>query len=219
MNVLAVDGGSRQGGWIRRQLHELLEDLGRAAGPVEVGVRDLALIPQLAAPNIWELGEREGRAPEYLDSRHRSDQLVAEVEAADLLVLATPVGLLEPSPALPEWFRQTCRSRAYGAPVHAPGLTPTLHNWFNHVIRADRTFRYTAEGPRGLLRDKSAIILAAHVAPWPAGAAVARQIDSIELMLRYMGIDMVSVIETDQRGWSPAQAAPAPVAEPARLSA
>lgn len=57
-----------------------------------------------------------------------SDTLIAELEAADVIVLAVPM---------------------YNFNVPA-----ALHNYFDHVTRAGVTFRYTQEGPVGFLKGK-----------------------------------------------------------------
>lgn len=61
-----------------------------------------------------------------------SDELVAELESADVVVLAVPM---------------------YNFSVPA-----AVRDYFDHVARAGRTFRYTANGPEGLLNDKKAYV-------------------------------------------------------------
>ena len=50
-----------------------------------------------------------------------ADSLIAELEKADTVVLAVP--------------------------MHNFSIPSTLKAWFDHVARAGRTFRYTAQGP------------------------------------------------------------------------
>ncbi len=57
-----------------------------------------------------------------------SDELIAELETADVIALAVPM---------------------YNFSVPA-----TLRDYFDHIARAGVTFRYTASGPEGLLRGK-----------------------------------------------------------------
>ena len=35
----------------------------------------------------------------------------------------------------------------------------TLRAWFDHVLRAGETFRYTEQGPQGLLTGKKVIVV------------------------------------------------------------
>jgi FMN-dependent NADH-azoreductase len=57
-----------------------------------------------------------------------SDMLIAELNAADVIVFAVPM---------------------YNFTIPA-----ALHNYFDHVARAGVTFRYTANGPEGLITGK-----------------------------------------------------------------
>ena len=57
-----------------------------------------------------------------------SDALVAELHAADMIVIASP--------------------------MYNFGISSTLKAWFDHVLRAGLTFRYTADGPEGLMRAR-----------------------------------------------------------------
>jgi FMN-dependent NADH-azoreductase len=62
-----------------------------------------------------------------------ADAVIAEVMAADHLVIAAPM-------------------YNFGAPSQ-------LKSWFDHLARAGVTFRYTANGPEGLLRNKRATLV------------------------------------------------------------
>ena len=62
-----------------------------------------------------------------------SDQLIAEVQAADVLVI--------------------------GVPMYNFSVPAMLKSWFDHIARAGVTFRYTANGPEGLLSGKRAYLL------------------------------------------------------------
>lgn len=65
----------------------------------------------------------------------QSEQLIRELENADCVVIATPMhNLMVPS---------------------------ALKAWLDHVIQADRTFRITAEGKVGALRDRPVFIAVA----------------------------------------------------------
>lgn len=61
-----------------------------------------------------------------------AEQLVREVEGADCLVIATP--------------------------MHNLSVPSALKAWLDHVIQSDRTFRITAAGKIGLLRDRPVFI-------------------------------------------------------------
>jgi len=63
-----------------------------------------------------------------------SDELIEEIRAADTLVI--------------------------GVPMYNFGIPSTLKAWIDNIARAGVTFRYTAEGPEGLLGEKRLIIVA-----------------------------------------------------------
>ena len=65
---------------------------------------------------------------------HLSDELVAELKAADIIVI--------------------------GAPMYNLGIPTQLKSYFDFIARPRVTFQYTANGPEGLLQGKKAIVLA-----------------------------------------------------------
>lgn len=180
MNVLVLHPAvTRDKAWIEDQLSDILGEVAAYVPDIAVKHRSLAgLAPHGAASDL-------------------SDQLVQELDAADLVVIGAPIGHHPVTPALAEWRRRANASKGFGAPLYAMGLNPELQAWFSHVIRADRTFRYTAQGPRGLLKGKKAIVLAAKNRPWASDAVAAHQVHCIDTQLRFMGIDEIATIASD----------------------
>ncbi len=64
-----------------------------------------------------------------------SDELISEVERADVIVIGTP--------------------------VHNFTVPSVLKAWIDHVVRVERTFGYSAEGKVGLLRDRPVFVAVA----------------------------------------------------------
>lgn len=99
----------------------------------EITTLDLAVdpLPHLDAAefNAWLVPEAE-RNPEQQALAGVSDRLLDQLFAHDTLVLAVPMYNL--------------------------GIPSTLKAWIDRVARAGRTFRYTAQGPQGLLQGMSA---------------------------------------------------------------
>ncbi len=199
MNVLAlIPAVTRDKAWIHDQL-------GSVRGLVADHVPEIAVTYRYLA----------GLAP-HGAANDMSDQLVQELEAADLVVIGAPIRHHPVTLALTEWCRRARSSKGFGAPLYAMGLNPGLQAWFSHVIRADRTFRYTAQGPRGLLQDKKAIVLAAQMGPWNNDAIMDHQVRCIDTQLRFMGIDEIAMIASDcdtnpvsdPRRWQPRLAEP-----------
>ena len=81
---------------------------------------EAALIALFAAP--------EQRTPEQAARVAQDDALIAEIKAADVVVL--------------------------GVPMYNFGVPAPLKNWIDAISRAGVTFRYTEKGPEGLLKGK-----------------------------------------------------------------
>jgi len=143
----------------------LAESTGR-----ELKVRDLAAnpVPHLTAERITAFGTPASERT--LDQqRHvaESDALVDELRDADVLVL--------------------------GLPMYNFGVPSTLKAYFDHVARAGVTFRYTAEGPLGLLTGKKAFVFATRGGRH-AGTETDLQTAYVRLFLGFIGIRDVEFI-------------------------
>lgn len=102
-----------------------------------VTVRDLARepVPHLDAARFAAfIAKPDERNSEQHAAAAESDALIAELKAADVLVL--------------------------GLPLYNFGLPSTLKAYFDHVGRAGHTFNYTEKGPVGLLTGKKAYVFA-----------------------------------------------------------
>jgi len=75
------------------------------------------------------------RTPRQKEVLSLSDELIAELEAADEYV--------------------------FGVPMHNFFVPSTLKLWIDQIARAGKTFAYTSSGPTGLLKNKKAIFLTA----------------------------------------------------------
>jgi FMN-dependent NADH-azoreductase len=111
----------------------------RAANPGgKVIVRDLAQapVPHIDAYRFGAfIAKPEQRTPQQQTLVGYSDALIAELKAADVVVLAVP--------------------------MYNFGIPSTLKAYFDHVARAGVTFRYTDKGPVGMLTGKQAFVFAA----------------------------------------------------------
>ncbi|CNH77155.1 azoreductase [Yersinia frederiksenii] len=102
----------------------------------EITVRDLAAqpIPVLDGELVGAL-RPSGAAltPRQQEALALSDELIAELQANDVIVMA--------------------------APMYNFNIPTQLKNYFDLIARAGVTFRYTEKGPEGLVTGKRAIIL------------------------------------------------------------
>jgi FMN-dependent NADH-azoreductase len=111
----------------------------RAAHPDgRVIVRDFARepIPHLSAAHVQAFATPpERRSAEQAELAALSDALIAEIKNADVIAL--------------------------GLPMYNFGVPSTLKAYFDHIARAGIAFRYTADGPQGLLGERKVYIFAA----------------------------------------------------------
>jgi len=147
---------------------------------VEIVTRDLAadpvphLLPETVA-GIRATAETETeRAALAL-----SEQLLAELKAADLLVI--------------------------GAPMYNFGIPSTLKTWFDYVLRAGISFRYTEKGPEGLITGKKAVVIETRGGLYSEGPAVSldSQEPHLRTMLGFMGVTDVVFVRAEKLGFGP----------------
>ncbi|WP_086617419.1 FMN-dependent NADH-azoreductase [Erythrobacter tepidarius] len=135
--------------------------------------RDLAAndLPFVSAERFGaNLTPAAERTPEQADLAAIADTLIAELQAADIIVIA--------------------------APIYNFGPPASLKAWADLVARAGTTFRYTANGPEGLLKGKTAYLAIAS-----GGTAVGSDIDFMSrwltFFLGFIGITDVEIIAAD----------------------
>lgn len=137
---------------------------------IEVTHRDLVAseLPHLnlAEFGSWQVAEAE-RSAEQRELAARSDALIEELKAHDVVVLAVP--------------------------MYNFGIPSQLKAWFDRVMRAGVTFRYTENGSEGLVEGKRAVILAARGGQY-AGTEMDTQTPHLKLMLGMIGIKEVDTV-------------------------
>lgn len=124
-------------------------------------------IPQLTAERYRAFAVREAdRTPAERDDVALSDELVAELIAADDIVLA--------------------------APMYNFSVPATLRDYFDHVARAGVTFRYTSEGPEGLLKGRKTYVFITRGGRYTGDADTQRPY--LEQFLGFIGLDDVEFV-------------------------
>jgi len=172
--VLIIESSARQQDSVSRQLTRDFVERWQSAHPNDqITLRDLANapVPHLDAQLLggWMKAE-EQRSAEEQQALARSNELTEELLAADVLVMA--------------------------APMYNFAIPSTLKAWLDHVLRAGITFRYTPEGPQGLLTDKRAIVLTAR-GGIHAGAVSDHQEPYLRQVLAFIGIQDVTFIHAE----------------------
>ncbi|TFH87039.1 FMN-dependent NADH-azoreductase [Billgrantia azerbaijanica] len=132
--------------------------------------RDLVAeeLPHLGLEELssWQVAD-EARSAAQRELAARSDALIEELQAHDVVVL--------------------------GVPLYNLGIPSQMKAWFDRVMRAGRTFRYTESGPQGLVEGKRALILAARGGQY-AGTELDSQTPHLKAMLGLIGITDVSLV-------------------------
>ena len=135
-----------------------------------VHVRDVASqpLPHLSAERFLAfIAAPAERTPQQQALVAESDALVDEIKAAQVIVL--------------------------GLPMYNFGVPSTLKAYFDHIARAGVTFRYTANGPEGLLAGKKAYVFAARGGLY-AGTARDSQTTYVRDFLAFIGISDVEFV-------------------------
>ena len=175
LKILRIDSSGRQAGSSSRTLmDDLIAALGARHGPVDLARRDLAeSIPHV--DQAWieaNFTPEDDRTPAQRETLALSDSLVAELKVAEMLVI--------------------------GVPIYNFGVPAALKAWIDMICRARLTFRYTENGPEGLLAGKKAWLVVAS-----GGVGVDSPMDFatpyMRQALNFIGITDIEVIAADQQ--------------------
>ena len=174
LQILEISSSGRHDGSITRELSsDLIAALEDRSGTSHISRRDLSAgVPFVN--DAWieaNFTPDEIRTQKHRDTLAYSDELVAELQAADVLVI--------------------------GVPVYNFSIPATLKAWIDMVARARLTFRYTDNGPEGLLAGKKVYLIVA-----TGGVAVGSAMDFATPYLRhalsFLGISDVEIIAADR---------------------
>ncbi|MCJ8239398.1 FMN-dependent NADH-azoreductase [Peteryoungia algae] len=135
----------------------------------------------------------DARTAEETESVVLSDALVAELLAADTIVIGT--GLIN--------FN----------------IYSSLKSWIDHVARAGLTFTYTENGPVGLAKGKKAylVLAAGGVYSSGPGAPMNHAVPYLKTVLGFLGIDLVETVYVEGLAYGPEAAEKAVAAAQAKV--
>ena len=170
-NILRIDASMRRQKSVSRMLaDEMVAALGARKSSVNVINRDLAA--GIGIVNAaWIEAERtseENRTPDQRALLTQSDALVAELQAADDIVIATPIYNFSVPAALKAWIDLICRDKI--------------------------TFVYENDSPRGLLSNKRATVIVTSGGTL-AGRDIDFTTSYIRHILGFIGVDDVTMID------------------------
>jgi FMN-dependent NADH-azoreductase len=171
MTILHIDASARKDGSSTRKMSAaIVEKLGGG----DVTYRDVAnglpfVTEAWVGANFTDKSERSDEQKAILA---QSDALIAELESADTIVI--------------------------GVPIYNFGIPAALKAWIDMVARARKTFKYTENGPVGLLEDKKVYLAMAS-----GGTQIGSDIDFastyMQHVLGFMGLNNVTIIAADKQ--------------------
>ena len=168
--ILHINSSERIQDSVTRQVSaELVSQLQKQSG-LAIKSRDLVKgIPFINEDWIHaNFTDPEQRTEQNKQALKTSDQLVEELQAAEILVIASPI---------------------YNFSVPA-----VLKAWIDQVARARLTFRYTENGPEGLLKAKQAYLVMASGGV-PLGSEVDYASTYLNQVMNFLGIHDVTVVD------------------------
>jgi FMN-dependent NADH-azoreductase len=135
LKLLQIDSSARASSVTRKLTRKFVEEWRREHPDGEVIQRDLA---KTVLPLITDDWNGVYLDPSSLTDAHRkylatSDELIAEVQAADIIVI--------------------------GAPMYNFTVSSLLKAWIDQILRMGTTFTYGPNGPRGLIENKKVIVI------------------------------------------------------------
>ncbi|RYE34601.1 MAG: FMN-dependent NADH-azoreductase, partial [Sphingobacteriaceae bacterium] len=115
----------------------------------------------------------EQHTPENKEAIRHSDEAIKEIFDADIIVI--------------------------GAPMYNFTISSVLKAWIDHIARAGITFRYTANGPEGLIPQKKVYLAIATGGVYSSGDAVSGDFVTpyLKAILAFMGLTDVTVFRAE----------------------
>jgi FMN-dependent NADH-azoreductase len=144
-------------------------------------VRDLAAnpAPHLTAERFLAFSSKpETRSGEQQAALDYSNELIEELRQADEIVIA--------------------------APMYNFGIPSSLKAYFDHVARSGVTFRYTPDGPVGLLQNKRVTVIATR-GGFYVGATKDAASQYLRDFLAFVGLRNIEFVYAEGLGISPEQ--------------
>lgn len=180
MNILQINSSARSVGSESTRLADNIVARLQAATPGaqltrhDLASKPLQLIDEAALGALFTPADQ--RSAEQAARVAIDDALIAEVQAADVVVI--------------------------GAPMYNFGVTIQLKSWLDAIARAQVTFRYTESGPEGLLKNKQVYIALARGGMHKDGPNDS-QVPYLKTMLGFLGMTDVQFVYAEGMGYGP----------------
>jgi len=178
-SILVINSSSRTEGSVSRQLTKRLADRVATENPA-AAFTDRDLLNSLPSVTQDWIGANftpaDARTADQTDVLGLSDTLIAEVKAADLLLI--------------------------GLPIYNFGMPAALKAWIDLICRVGETFVYTETGPKGLLSGKRAIVTVASGGV-PVGSPMVHATTYLTQVMAFIGITDVTYISATGLAMNP----------------
>jgi FMN-dependent NADH-azoreductase len=176
MNLLRIDSSARAGSESRRLTSRFVQEWRLEHPEGAVVERDLSTttLPHITDDWLATYGDPSKLTPEQREYLSISDELVEELQVADVVVI--------------------------GAPMYNHMISWELKAWIDQVVRFGKTVVYGAKGPVGLLKGKKVIVITARGGSYPAGTprgAVDFQEPYLRHILTTLGFSEVTFIHAE----------------------
>jgi len=179
MTLLRIDSSARKSSK-SRQLTSRFVAAWRAQNPDGVVIdRDLAttLLPPITDAWLATYADPSRRTPSQQTYLETSDMLIAELKAADLIVI--------------------------GAPMYNLAISAELKGWIDHVVRQGQTVAFESGRSRGLLEDRPVFVVTARGGSYEAGSPRAEadfQEPYLRRILQSLGLAVTFIHAEHQAG-------------------
>ena len=196
MNILQINSSARSTGSESTRLADAIVAKLQAANPgATVARRDLAATPhpvldEAALQALFTPADQ--RTAEQAARVALDDALIAQVQAADAIVI--------------------------GSPMYNFGITVQLKAWFDAIARAGVTFKYGATGPIGLVTGKKVYVAIARGGLHRDGPSDT-QLPHLKMFLSFLGMTDVQFVYAEGMGMGPEAVAKAQAQADADINA
>lgn len=172
-NILVIESSARLAGYSRQLVGEFVAQVKAANSSHQFVFRDLVKdpIPVLNNDNVDIIRTHpEHITPEQLEKIAVSEQLIAELKAADFVVI--------------------------GSSMYNWNVSASLKAWLDQVMRIGMTFTYGGDGVVGLLGDKPCLAVLARGGSYDTPERAARDMQQPYLanVLKVMGLDVTFAV-------------------------
>lgn len=181
MKLLRIDSSARRNSVTRNLTQRFVETWKEQHPAGEVIDRDLSATVLPLISDEWVEASHSDPSqwtPEHKQALSPSDALVAELAAADLVVI--------------------------GAPMYNFSIPFPLKAWIDQIVRSGKTFSFGPEGAKGLLADKKVVVITSRAGAYGPGTPAQKadfQEPYLRFILGFIGLTDVTFIHAESQGY------------------